>query len=211
MVETSKLTDEELVEKMIRGDETAFSEIYIRKQPPIHRFVLHMTNSQAAAEDISQEVFIALIETAHTFNASRASLSTYLYGIARKQVLRWLQTPDRRRWLHPNSVQQNESAVVTSPGTTENDPFNELVRGNKIDMVRTAIQSLPRKYREALALCDLEELSYSEAARILHCAVGTLRSRLHRARRLLLEKLAKNLRDEKEQKSRENPYELPTL
>ena len=211
MAETSKLTDEELVEKMIRGDETAFSEIYIRKQPPIYRFVMHMTNSQTAAEDISQEVFIALIEMAHTFNAARASLSTYLYGIARKQVLRWLQTPHCRRRIHPNSGQQNESAAGASPNTTENDPFSALVRGNQIEMVRTAIQSLPRKYREAVALCDLEELSYAEAAGILHCAVGTVRSRLHRARQLLIEKLAANLGEEKEKKTREHSYELPTL
>jgi RNA polymerase sigma-70 factor, ECF subfamily len=211
MPETSKLTDEELVEKMIRGDETAFSEIYIRKQPPIYRFVMHMTNSQTAAEDISQEVFIALIEMAHTFDAGRATLSTYLYGIARKQVLRWLQTPHRRRWIHPNSGQQNESAAEAPPNTTENDPFSALVRGNQIEMVRTAIQSLPRKYHEVVALCDLEELSYAEAAGILHCAVGTVRSRLHRARQLLIEKLAANLGEEREKKTRENSYELPTL
>jgi RNA polymerase sigma-70 factor (ECF subfamily) len=68
-------------------------------------------------------------------------------------------------------------------------PLDELTRTEMVDAVRRAVLSLPERYREVVVLCDLEELSYVESAQILGCAVGTVRSRLHRARALLLEKL----------------------
>ena len=69
------------------------------------------------------------------------------------------------------------------------DPMTELLRAEGIDVLRRAIVSLPKRYREVVALCDLEELDYTQAAAMLGCPIGTVRSRLHRARALLLEKL----------------------
>jgi RNA polymerase sigma factor (sigma-70 family) len=80
--------DNELLRMMIAGDEAAFTQLYNRRQGPVYRFALHMSGSQAIAEDVTQEVFMVLISEAARYNASRGSLSAYLYGIARNHVLR---------------------------------------------------------------------------------------------------------------------------
>jgi RNA polymerase sigma-70 factor, ECF subfamily len=71
----------------------------------------------------------------------------------------------------------------------EDDPLADLTRSEMIESVRQAVMALPAHYREVVVLCDLHEMSYAEAAQVLSCAVGTIRSRLHRARYLLIEKL----------------------
>ena len=76
------------------------------------------------------------------------------------------------------------------PAAVEAEPLNELVREERIDSVRRAVSSLPVRYREVVVLCDLQELSYEDAAAAVGCAVGTVRSRLSRGRALLAEKLA---------------------
>jgi RNA polymerase sigma-70 factor (ECF subfamily) len=71
----------------------------------------------------------------------------------------------------------------------QDDPLDELARNETIATVRQAVLALPSHYREVVVLCDLHEMSYAEAAEVLRCAVGTVRSRLHRARALLIQKL----------------------
>ena len=74
----------------------------------------------------------------------------------------------------------------------EPSPLEDLTKAEMIDNVRRAVLSLPERYREVVVLCELQELSYGETAEILGCAIGTVRSRLHRARGLLLAKLRPN-------------------
>jgi RNA polymerase sigma-70 factor (ECF subfamily) len=79
---------------------------------------------------------------------------------------------------------------TTGGGTVAPDAFEQLTRLETVEAVRDAIRSLPPPYREVVALCELQEMSYSEAAVIVQCPVGTIRSRLHRARALLVTRLA---------------------
>ena len=74
--------------------------------------------------------------------------------------------------------------------TVHPDPLGELTRGERVAMLRRAVFALPVRYREVVVLCDLEELTYAEAADALGCAIGTVRSRLHRARTMLAARLA---------------------
>jgi len=169
------------------GDENAFTTLYRRRHGGLYRFALQMSGSEALAEDVTQEVFMVLIREADHYDASRGTLQAYLYGIARNQVLRRL---DRERPF----VQIVDEAEEAERGVSERlvadgDPLRDLLRSEMIESVRQAVLALPSHYREVVVLCDLHEMSYLEAAAALSCAVGTVRSRLHRARSLLIERL----------------------
>jgi RNA polymerase sigma-70 factor (ECF subfamily) len=179
-------TDDELLLRMQSGDEEAFLTLYRRRQAGLFRFALHMSGSMPVAEDVTQEVFLALLRQDCGYDADRGTLSGYLFGIARKLVLRHLE---RGRSvvaldLESDDLGQPELAIL-------DDPLVDLTRREGIDTLRRAVQALPRRYREVVVLCDLEEVDYADAAVALGCPIGTVRSRLHRARGLLLEKLHK--------------------
>ncbi len=162
----------------------AFMVLYRRWQPGIYRFALRMSGSQTLAEDVTQEVFMILMQDSSRYDANKGSLSGYLYGIARFQVLRKIQ---RERTMV--SIDTDETDVSEAMLMTCYDPLLDLTREETVQSVRDAILVLPAHYREVVVLCELQELSYADAALVLGCAIGTVRSRLHRARGLLMEKL----------------------
>jgi RNA polymerase sigma-70 factor, ECF subfamily len=189
-------SDDELLRLMMAGDEAAFTALYRRRQAGVFRFALQMSGSEAIAEDVTQEVFLALMNDATRFDSSRGSLSSYLYGIARNHVLRRLER-DRPFVQIVDDASEGETAH-TDAWVTEDNPHDELLRNEKIGRLRQAVLALPEHYREVVVLCDLQEMSYVEAATALGCAVGTVRSRLHRARSLLLGKLSANMKSSEE-------------
>jgi RNA polymerase sigma-70 factor (ECF subfamily) len=219
MIQLDEQPDGELLRRMADGDEPAFRVIYRRCQGPIYRFALHMSGSASIAEDVTQEVFVFLIQEAGRFDASRGTLTGYLFGIGRNLLLRRMEKerafvpfPDSNAAGRGNGHQngsRNTGGNGANNGHGSNGSYGgngsasgknanlanlstpplDIVRNEAIDRVRQAVLSLPPNYREAVVLCDLHELSYEEAAKALECAVGTVRSRLHRGRGLLLEKL----------------------
>jgi RNA polymerase sigma-70 factor, ECF subfamily len=180
-------SDEDLLRQARAGDEGAFTELYRRRQGGVYRFALQMSGSKALAEDVTQEVFMALIREAARFDSARGSLAGYLYGIARNHVLRRLE---RERVFVPigEAVEENGASAHASL-ITPGDPLGDLTRNEMVEAVRGAVLALPAHYREVIVLCELHEMSYAEAAEVIGCAIGTVRSRLHRARALLVEKL----------------------
>lgn len=174
------LPDSDLFRLMRAGDEAAFATLYRANHAKIYRFTLQMSGSKTLAEDVTQEVFLLLIRGAENFDSARGSLSSFLYGVARNHLLQRLR---RERFYVPM-----ESAGAEDPFESAT-ASQDLSRIEAIESVRKAVLSLPERYREVVVLCDLEELSYAECAEILDCAVGTVRSRLHRARALLIDKL----------------------
>jgi RNA polymerase sigma-70 factor (ECF subfamily) len=191
--------DEALLARTRAGDEEAFLAIYRKLQGPIYRFTLNMTGAASVAEDVTQEVFLALIREKFGYDSSRGTLSGYLFGIARKLVLRHLE---RSRLLADQEIDAGDR--VGRRQSIGPDPMTDLLRAEGIEVLRKAVISLPKRYREVVALCDLEEIDYVEAAAMLGCPVGTVRSRLHRARALLLEKLQQT-RDSKTDTRTWNP------
>ena len=179
-------SDSELLQSMLAGEEEALAALYRRRQGGVYRFALQMCGSKVLAEDVTQEAFMVLIRDGQTFDPERGSLNGFLMGVARNLLLRRLQ---RERFYVPmeedseNAANGNKSFLMTG------GPLDDLSRTEAITSVRTAVLALPERYREVVVLCDLQEMSYVEAAEILSCAVGTVRSRLHRARALLTEKL----------------------
>jgi RNA polymerase sigma-70 factor (ECF subfamily) len=177
-------TDDELLVRIRNGDEEAFATLYRRRQAAIYRFALHMSGSMPAAEDVVQDVFLVLLREECGFDPGRGTLSGYLYGIARKLVLRHV---DRGRCDVALEGDLDDGALPEL--AVNDDPLATLTEREGIETLRRAVQALPRRYREVVVLCDLEEVDYADAAVALGCPIGTVRSRLHRARGLLLDKL----------------------
>ena len=177
--------DEDLLRMMMAGDEDAFATLYRRRQGAIYRFALHMSGSPEVAEDVTQEVFMTLIGDAGRYDPARGSLASYLYGIARNHVLR-RHGADR---YYVQLLDDQDDEPPTAAPVAREDPFADLARSEVIEAVRRGVLALPTHYREVIVLCDLHEMNYADAAAVLGCALGTVRSRLHRARKVLAEKL----------------------
>src|SRR5271163_303547 len=212
------IDDAVLLRRMLAGDEAAFTLLYQRKHPAIYRFALHMSGNSGVAEDVTQEVFMTLIRDAKRFDPARGTLGGFLFGIARNHLRRrWDQ--ERNSVPLPESADELDAMMARSStgrvggknGTSGNGNGNGHANGNgngngagvsaymlhrddfaaleNVTRVRQAIATLPENYREVVVLCELDELSYEDAAAALDCPVGTVRSRLHRARAILVEKL----------------------
>lgn len=155
------------------------------------RFALHMSGSPALAEDVTQDVFLAVMRCADRYQVSRSTVVAWLCGIARNHVRRRL---DEERPFQPlDSLGESERREPN----VESDPLGDLERAEGIARLRRLVLALPVRYREAVVLCDLQELSYEDAAAAMRCRVGTVRSRLHRGRELLAVKLGRDRREEK--------------
>ena len=174
-----------LLKRAVRGDEQAFLALYRKHQPPLYRYALRMTGSPWAAEEIVQEVFLLLIREPQKYQAARGELGAFLFGVARNRVMKHLERTPRELSL---DVMNADGSAWTEP----QDPLTPMMIAEKrerIEQVREAVLELSAEFREAVVLCELEEMSYEEAAQACGCPVGTIRSRLHRGRALLLAKL----------------------
>ena len=190
MTNHDAFNDEDLLRLALAGDEGAFTALYRRRQPSVYRFALQMSGSRSVAEDVTQEVFLTLVRDGQRFDPERGRLLAFLFGIARHHVLRRLA---RERSFIQMAEGEDDASSATL--VAEGDPLDELTRGEMIAQVRAAVLALPPHYREVVVLCELHEMSYAEAAEVIGCAIGTVRSRLHRARLMLIEKL-RGTRDE---------------
>lgn len=175
MPEAERTDDRDLWTRFRTGNREAFTEIYRVHSKAVFRFVLLMTGDRIKAAEITQDVFVWLIHHPGRFDPRRGQPGPFLVGVARKLLQR--RHRDELRW-----VPLQESAVASAAPATE-------VSGEDAARLREAVRALPERYRAAVVLCDLEEKSYEEAAVVMDCPVGTVRSRLHRARALLARKL----------------------
>ncbi|HWZ33093.1 MAG TPA: RNA polymerase sigma factor [Bryobacteraceae bacterium] len=178
VIETTSdaLSDGDLLRRMLSGDEEAFTSLYRRRQGAVYRFALQMTGNVVVAEDVTQEVFLVLIESGKRFDSAKGTLASFLYGIARNRVFRRLE-------------KDRGTEQVVEDFATDEDVLADLTRRETIDQVRRAVLSLPPTYREVVVLCDLQDVSYQDAADALDRPVGTVRSRLNRGRAMLAQKL----------------------
>jgi RNA polymerase sigma-70 factor (ECF subfamily) len=175
--EPARGAEAQLIERFRAGDREAMAELYRAHHAAVFRFAFHMTANRDAAAEITQETFVWMIRHPARFDAARGELSAFLNGVARMMARR--RERITRRWLPFESLR---------PGQVH-APENGAERALNANALRKAIARLPIRYREALALCDLEGKSYEEAAACLGCALGTVRSRLHRGRELLAQRL----------------------
>ncbi|HXA66888.1 MAG TPA: RNA polymerase sigma factor [Bryobacteraceae bacterium] len=184
MLESPSHSDDDLLRLIARGHEPAFVEFYRKHQKSVYHFAFHMSGQTEVAEEVTQEVFLTVMSVAKQYDSKRGSAVSYLYGITRNFVLRCLER--ERPYIAALDDVENEHANTL---VHERDLLGELARNERIESLRKAVLALPPAYREVVVLCDLNEMDYAQAAGVLGCAIGTIRSRLHRARALLMEKM----------------------
>ncbi len=178
--------DDVLLRRAAKGDEESFTLLYRRHQASLYRFALRMTGNAWAAEEVVQDVFMTLMREPKKYDAGRGAVGAYLFGIARNRVMKHLERLPRELSLEEhngNGVRANDAAVNAFT------PVHWAEQQERSERVRAAVLELPAEFREAVVLCELEELSYEEAAQLSGCPIGTIRSRLHRGRALLMAKL----------------------
>ena len=167
-------SDEDLIAAVAAGDREAFGALYHRRRTDIYRFAMHMIGVPGAAEDVAQDTFMTVIHEARRYDPRRAAGIAWLLGIARNHARRRL------------AERQHEPLSDTGePAGVGSDPTEGLSRAQELAALRQALHELPVAYREAIVLCDLQELTYEQAAAAAGCPVGTVRSRLHRGRSML--------------------------
>jgi RNA polymerase sigma-70 factor (ECF subfamily) len=175
-------SDEELLAQIRRGNQRALVEVYDRYQAPVYQFALAMSGDQSIAADITQDVFLLMLEqnvpfhAFSGFNPEKGALEGYLLGVTRKLTRKVMRK--QSRWL------------PVGEELPSRDFFAQKIEFSfSLERLRSAIERLPVKYREAIVLCCLQERSYEQASAIIGCSMGTLASRLSRARKLLSERL----------------------
>ena len=176
----------ELVRRMKGGDESAFAHLYRRHRDAVFRLALMYSGSPAAAADVTQDAFIHFIAHPAQYDATRGTLAAWLCGIARnlaRKAAGW-----REDATDPGELADDEAPHEAH--VERDTPLDRVLRGEAAEHVRRAIASLAPHYRDVLILCELSELSYAEVAQVCGIDIGTVRSRLSRARERLAQRLA---------------------
>ena len=190
-VQTEKLSDHALIEAAKNGDEAAFAEIMSRYRNQITNYLYRFLNDYEEAVDLAQETFVRVyfaIERYHTDYA----FSTYIYRIATNLAISEIRRRKRRKLVSLTGLFQynNEpQAQDFEPPDEKTLPLENLIESEQRETIARAIATLPEKYRAPIVLRDVEGKSYEDVAAILKLGLGTTKSRISRARKLLRDKL----------------------
>ena len=178
---------EDWVEQCRRGHSKAYAKIVEALQGRLLDFLYRMTQNRELAEDLGQEAFLRAFRLLDRYDQTKAAFSTWLFTLARNLCL------DELRKRRPNWVLLEEEAHVEASV----DPGPDTVAGEKeIEIqIADAVRNLDPKHREVFILREYQDLPVEEIGRIVECPVGTVKSRLHRARLILQEKLGPVLKD----------------
>jgi RNA polymerase sigma-70 factor (ECF subfamily) len=175
-----------LVARMKQGDEAAFVQLYRRHKDAVFRLALLYSGSTAQAADVTQETFVHFITQPAQFDPMRGTLGAWLCGIARNMARK--AAGGREQATDPGDLFDDER--LAEEHIDRDTPEERLLRGETAEQVRRALAALSPRYRDVLILCELSELSYAEAAQVCGIEIGTVRSRLSRARARLAQCLA---------------------
>ncbi len=181
--------DSALLAASLAGDQRAFTTLYRRHGATVYRFAYLWSGTSMVASDVAQETFIHLHTRGGDFDASRGELRPWLLGIARNLVRRQLSA---RHAETPTDFTDSDALLPESAGVDpdpRSDPLQALLGNEENRELHRSIRRLPSHFRDALVLVDLQEHSYADAAAICGCEIGTIRSRLSRARALLADAL----------------------
>ncbi|MGS0742029.1 RNA polymerase sigma factor RpoE [Glaciimonas sp. GG7] len=186
---TEREIDQLLVERVQRGDKKAFELLVIKYQRKLMRLVSRLVRDQAEAEDVVQEAFIKAYRALPQFRGDSA-FYTWLYRIGINTAKNYLVTQGRRA---PTSTESNSEEAETFDDGQQlrdiNTPESLLATKQIAQTVNVAMETLPDELRTAITLREIEGLSYDEIAEAMGCPIGTVRSRIFRAREAIAEKL----------------------
>ena len=187
--------DSRLIESTLAGNREAFGELVLKYQDRLYGTLFHLLGSAEDARDVGQDAFLLAYENLGSFR-QEASFYAWLFRIAYNVAV----SSRRRKRAVRHSLNEFQERMGLEPedGHRTADPSSHLQRDDAQRQVREALDELGAEYRDAILLKEMEELSYEEIAELQGCPIGTVRSRIHRARQLLREKLARVI--EREQK-----------
>ena len=163
--------DFDLVRQVAAGDEAAFAELYDLYAPPVYNYLLRLVNEPAVAEEILQEVFLAMWRGARSFRAE-AKVKTWLLRIAHHQAVSWLRRKRAMLWSDDELDQEAAESIE-----------DDLAGSWQIDQLRGALARLSPKHRAVIELTFVHGLSYTEIAQVMNCPIGTVKSRMSYALR----------------------------
>jgi RNA polymerase sigma-70 factor (ECF subfamily) len=187
---TEREIDQQLVERVQRGDKHAFDLLVTKYQRKLGRLISRFVRDPAEAEDVTQDAFIKAYRALSGFRGESA-FYTWLYRIGINTAKNQLLASKRRAPTStPFDAEEAESFEDAGLLHEVSTPENELMSKQVVDVVQASLQQLPEDLRSALTLREMEGLSYEEIASVMNCPIGTVRSRIFRAR----EAVAENLR-----------------
>ena len=178
-----RLVDRRLIDRSRNRDTEAFGQLVERHKDAVVNYLTRLTGSRDRAEDLAQETFIRFYQTLHRYR-EEGVLRAYLMRIATNLVVS--EERRRKRWNGLLPVFKASSNKASQVG----DPHGHAMAREEQLQVTQALASIEVLYRAPLVLREIEGLSYQEIAEALECQEGTVKSRLHRGRQLLKEKLA---------------------
>ena len=174
-----------LIARMKQGDESAFVALYRRHKDAVYRLALLYCGSQQGAADVTQDTFIHFIGAPGKYDAARGTLGSWLCGIARNLA----RKAAGEREIATDPERFGDDAAPFEEHIDRDTPLERLLRSETAEAVRRALTALAPHYRDVLVLCELSELSYADAAQVCGIEIGTVRSRLSRARAQLAQRL----------------------
>ena len=175
-----------LLARMKQGEEAAFVQLYRRHRDAVYRLALLYSGSSAHAADVTQETFVHFITQPGQFDPLRGTLGAWLCGVARNMARK--VAAGREDSTDPDDLA--DDSALNEERIDRDTPLERILRGESAERVRRALAALAPHYRDVLVLCELSELSYAEAAQVCGIDIGTVRSRLSRARAKLAQRLA---------------------
>ncbi|WP_188568179.1 RNA polymerase sigma factor RpoE [Undibacterium terreum] len=186
---TERDIDQLLVERVQRGDKKAFELLVSKYQRKLMRLVSRLVHDQAEAEDVVQESFIKAYRALANFRGESA-FYTWLYRIGVNTAKNYLVTQGRRAPTSTDADIEEAETFVDADGLRDiNTPESLLASKQIAETVNAAMAALPEELRNAITLREIEGLSYDEIAEVMLCPIGTVRSRIFRAREAIAEKL----------------------
>ena len=180
-----------LVQRTVAGDQRAFELLVIKYQRRIERLIARMVRDAGLVEDIAQETFIRAYRALHQFRGD-AQFYTWLYRIAVNTAKKFLLELKRNPTMSESflsSADEDETSAPKYKPSTEETPESELAAKEIAGVVNTAMDALPEELRQAVTLREIEGVSYEEIALAMDCPIGTVRSRIFRAREAISAKV----------------------
>ena len=184
-------SDAMLVERAVAGDQKAFGLLVIKYQRRIQRLIGRMVRDVDLVEDIAQETFIRAYRALAQFRGE-AQFYTWLYRIAVNTAKKALMDLKRNPTVSENaykSADDDETSAIENELTSSETPDAVLASKEIAEIINTAMEALPEELRQAITLREIEGLSYEEIAEVMNCPIGTVRSRIFRAREAISEKV----------------------
>jgi RNA polymerase sigma-70 factor (ECF subfamily) len=175
-----------LLARMKQGDQEAFRALYQRHKDAVYRFALLYCGSPATAADVTQDTFVHFITQTQQFDPTRGSVGAWLCGVARNMARKQLAV----REMPTDPADLADDTALAESHVDHDTPLERVLKSESAEQVRQAVAGIAPHYRDILILCELSELSYAEAAQVCGIDIGTVRSRLSRARSQLAQRLA---------------------